>query len=89
MEVRSKIISVLKGIELQEEAITDLHQIKKEIKSSIFNPDEDIEIISKNLEDDRRNLKNLQRGYHHDMLSRLVKGGITDDEMASWWASRY
>ncbi len=89
MEPRSKIISVLKDIELQEEAITNLHQIKLEKKITNLNPDEDIEIISDNLEDAQMNLKNLQRGYNQMMLSRMVKGGIEDEEMSRWWMNRY
>ena len=89
MEPKSKIINVLKNIELQEEAINDLKQIKGENKITGLNPDEDIEVISNNLENDQKSLHNLQREYSQKMLSRLVTGGIQDDEMMTWWMNRY
>lgn len=89
MDTRSKIITVFKNIELQKEAITDLQQIKNEKKITDLNPDEDIEFISNNIIEDQKKLKDLQRGYHHDMLSRMVRGGIEDEEMSRWWMNRY
>ena len=89
MEPKSKIINVLKNIELQEEAINDLKQIKDENKITELNPDEDIEVISNNLENDQKSLRNLQREYSQKMLSRIVTGGIQDDEMMTWWMNRY
>ncbi len=89
METRSKIISLLKNIELQEEAIADLLQIKEAKKITQLNPDEDLHIISDNLAEAQKNLKNLQREYQQRMLSRIVKGGIEDEEMARWWHNRY
>ena len=89
MELKSKIIGVLKNIELQEEAINDLQKIKEAKKITKLNPDEDIAVISTNLGDDQKNLKNLQKGYDRGMLSRMVRGGIQDDEMMAWWMNRY
>lgn len=89
MEPKSKIINVLKNIELQEEAINDLKQIKDENKITELSPDEDIEIISNNLENDQKSLHNLQREYSQRMLGRLVRNGIEDDEMMAWWMNRY
>lgn len=89
MEPKSRIINVLKNIELQEEAINDLKQIKEENKITELNPEEDIEIISNNLENDQKSLHNLQREYSQRMLGRMVSGGIQDDEMMAWWMNRY
>ena len=89
MELKSKIIGVLKNIELQEEAIDELQKIKEAKKTTNLNPDEDIAVISKNLENDKESLPGLKRQYDRGMLTRMVRGGIQDDEMMGWWMNRY
>lgn len=89
MDTKKQILVTLKNIELQEEAINDLQQIKPALNTTTLNPIEDIKVISSHLESDLEKLKGLHRGFHHDMLSRMVKGGIQDDEMMSWWMNRY
>jgi hypothetical protein len=89
MNLKSKILNLLRNISLQEEAIVDLKQIKEEKKSTSLEPDNDLETISDNLKNDRDSLKTLGRQYNQEMLSKMVKGGIKDDEMVAWWMNRY
>jgi hypothetical protein len=89
MNLKSKILNLLRNISLQEEAIVDLKQIKKEQKATSLEPDNDLETISDNLKNDRDSLKTLGRQYNQEMLSKMVKGGIKDDEMVAWWMNRY
>ncbi len=89
MNLKSKILNLLRNISLQEEAIVDLNLIQEEQKSTSLDPDKDLETISDNLKNDRDSLKELGTQYDQGMLSKMVKGGIQDDEMMAWWMNRY
>jgi hypothetical protein len=40
-------------------------------------------------EQTKRELRQLTQKYNQRMLSKLVRGGIEDDETMSWWVNRY
>lgn len=39
--------------------------------------------------DSLREIRGLKQQYNQRMLSRMVRGGIRDDETLAWWMNRY
>lgn len=89
MNIKEKIKTLLGYRELQEEAISDLEKIREKGKPSRLDPDLDIPVIQDGIRKNEQEVLQLKRQYDQQMLSRMVKGGIDDDEMISWWMNRY
>ena len=89
MNIKEKIKTLLGYRELQEEAISDLEKLREEGKPTRLDPGKDIPVIQAGIRKNEEEVRKLKRHYDQQMLSRIVKGGIDDDEMMSWWMNRY
>lgn len=89
MNIIEKIKTLLAYREMQEEAISDLEKIREKKKPSRLDPEQDIPAIQDGIRKNEQEVRQLKRQYDQQMLSRMVKGGISDDEMMSWWMNRY
>lgn len=89
MNIKEKIKTLLGYRELQEEAISDLEKIREKGKPARLDPELDIPVIQDGIRKNELEVRQLKRQYDQQMLSRMVKGGIDDDEMMSWWMNRY
>ena len=78
------------------ETINDLKRLIAETEQAISAGNSPIAILeerrgdfNKQLADKMQSLNLLKRQYDQGMLSGMVKKGIQNDEMMSWWMNRY
>jgi hypothetical protein len=88
MELKEQIESLYASIENLDQCITELKAKQVDHPSD---PILETTITEQSTirEQTKRELRQLTQRYNQRMLSKMVKGGPSDDETMAWWMNRY
>ncbi len=89
MSSYNRIHNLVNQIKMQKECLEDLKKIKEEGKVTKLDPDQAAGEISKDLEKNISKIQISHKEYDQYMLTRMMRKGLTDDDMIAWWMNRY
>lgn len=89
MELKEQIMDLVNSIEWLNQSIAETQKQDSDVSASSSGSVELLKQLTLELEEKKRSLRSKKMQYNQRMLSKLVTGGIRDEETNGWWHNRY